>query len=452
MQIKKTITRLRNLAKKAITPSISTDDANFKRARSLIILCFTFGILALVGAFFAVEIPLMNLATLMIFGAYLLSKTRFYRLAPILLMSGLALPAYARIILTQVPLTEAQISSTLHWVPLALVFGGVWLSWRRTVIASGLMIGSLMVMPYFISWVTPQTTTPFYEVSAFSFVLSIILSVTNKLSDDDQKKIRQQNIALEATNITLQQDLLKSLEAQRDLAVSANAAKDQFLSIISHELRTPLNSITGYSEYLLHSPAVTLPPTAENYLQRIYKNAQILSHYVNELLELRKMESDEFSVVCQRVEIRAAVSKTVEVIASLIDEKNLSFSWQVDEQMPDEILTEPWLLDMVMVNLLGNAVKFTHQGSVSLDVKREGNAHWSIEVQDTGIGIAREHIPSIFEKFWRAESVHATIPGTGLGLAIVQKAVASLEGTISVASEPGKGSKFTVKLPLRLVD
>jgi len=229
-------------------------------------------------------------------------------------------------------------------------------------------------------------------------------------------------------------------------AEQANRLKSEFLATMSHELRTPLNIIIGYQEMLLDEQVSHPTPEQVSILQRLGQSARQLHELISALLDVSRLEAGRLPVEEKTVHVAELVQDIEVETRGLRDTTNLSFTWNVDAQLPP-ILTDPLKLKIILKNLIGNAVKFTPTGGVTIDVHaRDGGVE--IAVADTGVGIAPEEAAMIFEPFRQlANGREQRHQGVGLGLYIVQQMLELLGGSISVDSSPGAGSTFRVWVP-----
>ncbi|MBV7326875.1 hypothetical protein KFU94_01170 [Chloroflexi bacterium TSY] len=219
---------------------------------------------------------------------------------------------------------------------------------------------------------------------------------------------------------------------------------------MSHELRTPLHAIVGYADVqiqgILGEP---LPKQREN-LNRILVNATHLTALIDDVLDIVKLDAGRLDIVLEPFTIRDWLRELVQQAAGLAEQKGLTFEVVLDEQLPDMISGDPRHLMQIAINLVANAIKFTHKGSVRVDVKVRNQDNWALIVRDAGIGIPTEALDHIFERFWQVDSSSKReYGGTGLGLAIVRELATLMDGEIQVDSQVGEGSTFTVILPLR---
>jgi len=264
----------------------------------------------------------------------------------------------------------------------------------------------------------------------------------------------------EASNISnfigIKQDVTdrKRYEAElahaRETAEAATRAKSEFLAAMSHEIRTPMNSIIGMTELALDSE---LTPLQRHYLETVAASAEALLDVINDILDFSKIEAGKLDLACREFRLRDALGETMQALAVRAHKKGLELAFRIAPEVPDLLLGDAGRLRQIVVNLVGNAVKFTEQGEVVLEVGREGNGadghqdesactlHFS--VRDTGIGIPRESFAAIFRRFEQASCLTSSkYGGTGLGLAISSQLVEMMGGRIWVESIEGRGSTF----------
>lgn len=225
--------------------------------------------------------------------------------------------------------------------------------------------------------------------------------------------------------------------------------KSAFVSIVSHELRTPLGAILGYAEMLLEGIHGPLSDKQRNVTRRVMTNTKRLLGLVNDLLDQAQIEAGMLSLVPREFTAAELLDGLHEVMLAIAQAKGLQLTSQIMDGVPPRLVGDPQRLHQVLVNLVTNAIKFTDAGGVSVRLARPDAEHWSIDVSDTGRGIPAEAQAAIFEPFRQGDS-SATRDhgGVGLGLSIVQQLITMMDGTIQLESRLGRGSRFTVVLPL----
>lgn len=229
----------------------------------------------------------------------------------------------------------------------------------------------------------------------------------------------------------------------------ASLLKSEFLARMSHELRTPINAMLGYTSLLRERIYGDLTIEQEKALEKIRAASKHLLTLISEILDLSKIEAGKMPVRLERVRLEQLVAEIGQTLGPLFDDRGLAFRIELSDELPT-LRTDPTKLRQVLLNLLENALKYTREGWVALRAYPQEGGRLRIEVEDTGIGIAEEDQELIFEDFRQADqSSDHEYGGTGLGLSISRKLLALLGGTIAVRSEAGKGSVFTVEIPVR---
>ncbi|WP_035070349.1 ATP-binding protein [Nitratidesulfovibrio termitidis] len=250
----------------------------------------------------------------------------------------------------------------------------------------------------------------------------------------------------------------QALQRAKEEAESANELKSQFVANISHEMRTPLSGILGIVDVALSRLHDTMPPAQDSeqahYLSMIRNVSEGLLHVINDLLDFSRMEAGRLGLDQVEYDLRAAVSDALAPLAVQAERKGLSLTVHIDAGAPARLQGDPLRLRQVLVNLAGNAVKFTDTGSVHVDVHRNARCPrpggcLRFTVQDTGPGITADKLPLLFESFSQADGSHTRRhSGSGLGLAISRHIVRLQGGDIGVDSTPGQGSRFWFTLPM----
>lgn len=265
-----------------------------------------------------------------------------------------------------------------------------------------------------------------------------------------------------ARDITERKEAMEALSAAKEAAENANQAKSTFLAKMSHELRTPLNAILGFTQVMIRhlsdtSSSVTPAQIEEHfgYLKVIHHSGEHLLDLINDLLNWSKIEAGKMELHQNRFNLYDMLSSLYQMFKLKAEHQGLSLSFDVSAKVPPFIEADSGKLRQVFINLLGNALKFTPQGGIQVQVDcanhwSENNATLICEVQDTGIGIAPNELSRLFEPFVQSASDRGFQEGTGLGLPISQQVVELMGGKLMVESEVGKGSKFQFTLPVKL--
>lgn len=245
---------------------------------------------------------------------------------------------------------------------------------------------------------------------------------------------------------TREHEAAQALRESERRAQQANRAKSEFLANMSHEIRTPMTAILGYAEILLRQES-----DAGNieHLRTIIRNGNFLLEIINDILDLSRIEAGKLDVETSSLEPQAFIREIISLMQVRADEKGLQFEVSFQGEIPSRIQTDGRRLKQILVNLVGNAIKFTEKGGVRLNVffVKEPRSQLAFEVVDTGIGIAEDQLSRLFQPFDQIDaSVSRKFGGTGLGLVISRRLANILGGEITVASQPGKGSTFSFRI------
>ena len=269
------------------------------------------------------------------------------------------------------------------------------------------------------------------------FILGVARDIT-------EKKIREKERIL----------YTEQLEIAREEATRANIMKSEFLANMSHEIRTPLNGVIGAADLLKNTKTTKMQ---EKYLNVITGSGDTLLSLINDILDLSKIEAGEMDVNPEPVAIRDAIRKIMHSVYPKAEVKRIKIDATYADDLPAVVMCDNLRLNQIITNLLGNAVKFVEEGFIKVDVsgqlKEENTYLLNVAVKDSGIGIPKDKLESIFDKFGQADSTTTKkYGGTGLGLAITKKLIELMGGTITVVSEVDKGTTFSFEIPCPIVE
>ncbi|HVO43464.1 MAG TPA: ATP-binding protein, partial [Aggregatilineales bacterium] len=282
------------------------------------------------------------------------------------------------------------------------------------------------------------------------------LTDSNGLHDMEARVVvsGENEVLIVNRDVTDRKQAEAALKAAKEAAEAANRAKSAFLASMSHELRTPLNAILGFTGVLKAGMLKDALPLSSNQIDRLEKienNGRHLRDLINDVLDLAKVEAGRMTVTLTEAHPRTFLNETVESMRSLATNKSLMLDLDFDPDVPEVLLCDVRMVQQIVTNLIGNAIKFTRTGGVWVTVTSSSRVTWQIAVRDTGIGIPDEALKFIFESFRQVDQGYQReFEGTGLGLALVKSMTELMQGTVSVQTKVGEGSLFTVTLPLHV--
>jgi len=338
------------------------------------------------------------------------------------------------------------------------------------------MRGGIITSVILIAMVAPQmllpglsrfeyhTYTTIYAMIAYILLLfiTVIIEVTRKTKDRMihtqnrlMNKLMRKTKAANSMLETVVQERTGELREQTRIAVQASRAKSAFLATMSHEIRTPLNAVIGLSELELQGD---LPESSKNNIQQIFFSGSSLLAIINDILDISKIEAGGLELIPVEYKTADLINDTANLNRIRIGSKPISFVLEIEADFPRKLTGDDLRIKQVLNNLLSNAIKYTEEGTVHLSAAwettgQQGELLLRFSVKDTGQGIRKEDFHKLFSSYNQLESMtNRKVEGTGLGLAITKNLVEMMGGSITVESEYGKGSVFTVEIIQRLAD
>ena len=288
--------------------------------------------------------------------------------------------------------------------------------------------------------------------STFVFQVGMTLTMSRRFSKV-YKRLEHSNVILEKTV----HDRTLELEKQTEIAIRASQAKSQFLAKMSHEIRTPLNAVIGLSRIELQGD---ISQKSKENINQIYQSGSSLLEIINEILDISKIEAGNFKLIQDEYDTAGLISDTVNLNRVRIGSKPINFILEIESDLPAKLIGDELKIKQILNNILSNAIKYTKAGSITLAIKCEINNNKKDKttllcfiVSDTGIGIRADDKDKLFTDYTQLDTrINRNVEGTGLGLAITKKLAEMMNGNISVESEYGKGSKFTVNIIQTITD
>jgi signal transduction histidine kinase len=343
-------------------------------------------------------------------------------------------------------------------MPLAGLFG--WLFRVRGGLFYSLAVVALTIFLSFL------TTGNFGRTAALwlGYLMIVLLSAAigwlhnyiDQVHDQTQQLTRTEH-ELRQSNMQLQREIIERIRTEealaiaRDQALEANRFKSQLLSKVSHELRTPLSSILGFAELLNDGTFGDLTAEQKPASEQIISSVHYLNNLVNELLDEAQISSKTIILRPENFSPRDMLKLVEGTMSNIAQQKGLTLTTHTQPNLPQQLIGDQQRLQQILINLVGNAIKFTKTGKIEIEMFCPDTTHWAIRVSDTGVGIPRDAQSYIFDSFRQVNSsLTQENRGTGLGLSITKQLVELMNGEITLTSELGKGSTFTILLPQRL--
>ncbi len=300
-----------------------------------------------------------------------------------------------------------------------------------------------------LSHIRPVINTAYSNILAIEETrrLAAELGDKNRQLESKRETLEQQAVELKKHAEKVRQQNIE-MELQKAKVEEANKLKSEFLSNMSHELRTPLNSILALSRVLQIQSGMKLTDEENDYLRIINRNGEKLLMLINDILDLSKIEAGKIDLKPKKIPIRPLLRSILENLEQTAESKGITIHFSCSDDLADPV-TDETRIHQIFQNIIGNAVKFTEEGSVTVSAASD-EKHVRVVIEDTGIGIEESQLPHIFEEFRQIDgSLSRKYDGTGLGLAIALKSAELISAAITVESEPGKGSRFEVIIPIR---
>ena len=453
--------RLKSLFRVLVTPPSFTDSQKNLLAQTLhyllILAAFLGSSYGILTSFIADEpsgaILSISMAIISILLFWLLHRKRIRLVSGVLVVS-----AYIAIMATL--FMNGGIRDEAGLVLIALLSIAGFLLGMEIVIPLGAVTAVLLIILFFAERLNfipeeehfiPVAADELVVALIAVFVTTFILYQITRQRTRITKEIEAQANFLSEKNHQLQETQQK-LIAAKEQAEEANRSRSIFFSRMSHDLRMPLSGILGLTTHLLQDEARLKPEERQEFLQGIYRSGTHLLNLINDLLDISRLEAQQLQLHINPIPLYAVLSETAMMLRVTAEDKGIKLRLQMDDNLPEIIHMDEQRLQQVLINLLGNGVKFTASGEVALTVTAVSDPMAvpaiCFEVSDTGFGIAPHDLEKIFDPFVQVADERLQASGTGLGLAISRQLVEAMGSTLQVESHLGKGSRFWFELPI----
>ena len=397
---------------------------------------------------------------------YILARTVYYRFAIRIGILVLLFPPFISATANAGTYTSHQLFLALAWLMIPITVTGLLAPVNSMVVALLGINGFILLLPVLVNIPFSHIIAPFafnMTISTLVLIGSVIREKYARIIDGHVKelefRVQQRTSDLEKSNQALQQEIQQHQQTQSQLkqahdeTLQALALKTNIIANVNHDVRTPLNIIILQAQKGKRAVALNdvAAPVFNNVFDSVLANSNELLSLFDNLLQLSQAGQDSMDPVNEQFRLTDLLDAVYKSVCAPSTRKNLSIQMKIDPGVPEYLYGDAGRLKQILNNLVTNAVSFSADGQILVHAYRADLAHWEIRVSDTGIGIPAKDLEGIFEPFWQADSsvTRRVNRGVGLGLTVVKQLVESMSGRISVSSEVGVGSTFTITFPLR---